>query len=239
MRLHRFFIADEAVNGDKARIRDPKLLNQWRNVFRYTTGSRVLLFDGTGAEYLALIASINPDRAELQILEKEHRATEKPAVEKKIFLFMSLIKNNNFELVLQKATEIGVDVIVPIVSDRVIKKGMNIERSKRILIEAAEQSGHSLVPELREPQDVKSALEHFDGKIIVLQSGGTAWNSKFQSVIKKSTKDVSFVIGPEGGWSPAELEFFDSHKFTKVSLGTQTLRAETAAIATLALVKLQ
>lgn len=239
MRLHRFFVSEGTVNGQNATVKDKKLLNQWRNVFRYTTGSRVLLFDGTGAEYLALIASINPDRAELQILEKEERGTEKPAEESRTFLFLSILKNNNFDLVLQKAAEIGVDVVVPIVSDRVIKKSINIDRSRRILIEASEQSGHLVVPEIREPEDLKKSLEEFDGKIIILQSGATAWNKKLLSGAKGKPTDVSFVIGPEGGWSPAELEFFDNKKFTKVSLGTQTLRAETAAIAVLALAKLQ
>ncbi len=253
MRLHRFFVQEGTVNGNEALIRDPKILNQWRNVFRYTTGSRVLLFDGTGAEYLALIASINPDRAELQILEKEERKTEKPVAGQRIHLFMSIIKNNNFDLVLQKAAEIGVDVIVPIVSDRVIKKSINMERSKRILIEASEQSGHITVPELSEPQTLVAALDAFEqqgGKPIICQAGATGWNQKLIGVasgmgskFSKRVSDVSFVIGPEGGWSSQELEYFKKKKYTSVSLGARTgshtLRAETAAIAVLALVQLQ
>ncbi|MEN9649190.1 MAG: hypothetical protein RL094_157 [Candidatus Parcubacteria bacterium] len=245
MRLHRFFVAEGCIDGQNCVVKDAKLLNQWRNVFRYTTGSRVLLFDGTGAEYLALIASINPDRSELQILEKEMRATEKQGAKgdgssgQKIYLFLSILKNNNFDLVLQKAAEIGVDVIVPIVSDRVIKKGVNMERSKRILIEASEQSGHVSVPELEEPQNLKDALENFDGKLIVCQSGATPWNKKLIS----GSKDVSFVIGPEGGWSPNETMLFEklveNKKCQMVSLGNQTLRAETAAIAVLSLALLQ
>lgn len=245
MRLHRFFVSVTIGDSVSYILKDEILIKQWRNVFRYTTGSRVLLFDGTGAEYLALIESITPDRVQLQILERVETPTmeiekegEKSKKRPNIALFASMIKNNNFDLVLQKAVELGVYRIVPVVSDRTVKKELNIDRSKRILVEAAEQSGRRVVPTINEPEKLKEALDQFEGTIIVCASNGQPWKKVWTKKLQEET-EIAFVIGPEGGWSPEELEFFNTKKYTHLGLGEHILRAETAAIAVLSLALMQ
>lgn len=242
MRLHRFFVSEEIGNEMTTIVKDEKLIKQWRNVFRYTTGSRVVLFDGTGAEYLALIASINPNRVELQILEKIEKKNEEKMKTRDICLFMAVIKNNNFDFVLQKAAEIGVNKIIPIISDRVIKKNVNIERSRRILVEACEQSGRMDVVEIEEPQDLRKALESFNkqvGKIVICQMESPSWSKVMTKKLLNGKDKIAFVVGPEGGWSPTELEYFKEKKFLLLGIGKYTLRAETAAIGILSLALLQ
>jgi 16S rRNA (uracil1498-N3)-methyltransferase len=237
MRLHRFYVPDEVGKQEVVKIKDAKLLHQWRDVFRYTTGAQILLFDGSGTEFLGIIQRINPDMAEIRILEviKEEKKTEKESATE-VWIAAALIKNDNFDWILQKVTELGGSAILPLISERVIKKSLNMERSVRIVQEAAEQSGRLDVPQVLEPQNLVDALENFDGKVIVCQGGegSKTFNKKMLAAKGKTL----FVIGPEGGWSPKELEFFKEKKFVMTTVGKNVLRAETAVVAvtTLALV---
>lgn len=225
-------------------IKEKELIHQWRNVFRYTTGAQLVLFDGTGAEYLGIIEQINPDFADVHILDKkvkEASAADTEGGKGQIFLAAALIKNDNFDWILQKATELGVSGILPVIAERTVKKNLNMERSVRIIHEAAEQSGRATIPTLEKPKSLTEVLEFFEEKygdhknenIIVCQGGKDAvtWNKKLLS--KKSP--TLFIVGPEGGWSPKELEFFDKKEYQKLSIGKNVLRAETAALALLAL----
>lgn len=239
MRLHRFFIDEKIGDNEKITVKDSGLVHQWQKVFRYTTGSRVILLDGSGFEYLAVIMNVLGPRVELEIIEKKEgsKGGEKKDSDNETWLLMSIIKNNNFDLVLEKATELGIDVIVPVISDRTIKKSINMDRSKRILKESAEQSGRVSVPKIYDPLKLAGAIDLFNeggGKLFVCNMDGDKWSEK----ILKKNKKIGFMIGPEGGWSEKEIQLFNQKEYAHLKIGEHVLRAETAAIVACALTQI-
>lgn len=244
MRIHRFFI-DQAIQNKEVTLRDERIVHQWRNVFRYNVGSEVTLFDGSGLEYECVIKFLSNREAKLEVVNKKQSVMPK----NKITLYQSLIKKDNFEWIAEKATELGVSKIVPILSERSEKKNLNFERLKRILIEASEQCGRGDVPELGEILDLEEALEGPENIIIFDREGvpyekasgvaceldGASTGANFHPKKLAYTPEVfsygvSVFVGPEGGWSEKEKELFKQKGATVHSLGPLTLRAETAAI---------
>ena len=153
---------------------------------------------------------------------------------RELTVFFSLIKKDNIELILQKGTELGVTHFVPVLSARSEKKGINLERAQKILIEATEQCGRGVPPTI---QNIVKLEEIFDetkvstlsdrvSEVIVFEKGKEPLTSSSDNEKNK----VGIVIGPEGGWTPEEIAFFETKKATFRSLGNATLRAETAAI---------
>lgn len=229
MRLHRFFVEEKIPASGEFSVTNEALLNQWRNVLRMEEGSNVILFSGSGEESLCEFASLSKKNALLKVVE-----TKKGLVpEREVTLYLALIKKDNFELVLEKATELGVSHIVPVQADRSEKKGVNYERAQKILRESSEQSGRAAVPTIGEIISV----EKIPNDVAVFDPRGEI--SAREYFTKNTSAPVSLFIGPEGGFTDAEMESFHACNIPIVSTGTQILRAETAAIValTLALVK--
>jgi 16S rRNA (uracil1498-N3)-methyltransferase len=225
MRLHRFY-SKTPITNDLVDVSDHELISQWRNVFRYNVGSQVILFDGFGQDFVCLITSLRAQGASLGVIQKI-KGGEKPKLN--VWLCLALIKKDNFELSVQKATELGVNHIVPILCDKSEKKNINIERLEKIAIEASEQSGRGDVPKIHEIVKVSDLLKKdlLPNRVVYFTLiGGT---------LKKVTeeenlKDLAVFVGPEGGWSEAEIDAFKTHNVESVCLGSQVLRSETAAI---------
>jgi 16S rRNA (uracil1498-N3)-methyltransferase len=217
MRIHRFYIENQIENKDVG-ISDERLVHQWRHVFRYNVGSEVVLFNGSGFEYECVISFISNREAKLEVVSK------KPSIipNTNVTLYQSLIKKDNFEWIAEKATELGVAKIVPMISERSEKKNINEERLKKILIEAGEQCGRGDVPELGEIIDLEDAIQ-FAENIIIFDKSGDPVENTFEVA-------ASIFIGPEGGWSEKEINMFKERGAHICSLGPLTLRAETAAI---------
>ena len=223
MRLHRFYINVPAEHT-KTVITDDRLIHQWRDVFRYNVGSEVIIFDGGGNEYDAVIEELGNRRAMVRLVSERKGIMP----ERKIILCQSLIKKDKMEWVVEKATELGVSKIIPIVSERSEKKSFNLERAKKIAIEASEQCGRADIPDLESSiQNLESSIQKAEGDMIVFDSSGAPLDSGFKT-------PASIFIGPEGGWSPKELELFKQNGAQTYSLGLLTLRAETADIVALA-----
>ncbi|MDD5068319.1 MAG: RsmE family RNA methyltransferase [Candidatus Pacebacteria bacterium] len=222
MRLHRFFIEEKLLGKDSIRIRNRELHHQLKDVFRFQIGASVLLLDNSGFEFEAVITSFEEGNLNFKIVGSQK---VKNVQKREIYLFASLIKKDKFEWVLEKGTEIGVTHFIPILSERSEKKSLNIERAKKIIQEASEQSGRGILPELHEVMKLESALSSTSGEIIAFDFSGTPLNDfKLQGDIFK------LFIGPEGGWSERELKMFRDKKASVLSLGEQVLRAETASL---------
>jgi len=231
MRLHRFYLKDP-IKEDKFDISDKELIHQWRNVFRYNVGSQVILFDGGGFDYLVMITSLRSQGATVEVIEKKNNLN---TVKMNLWLCVSLIKKDNFDLVVQKATELGVSHIIPVLCERSEKKDLKLERLRKIATEASEQSGREGVPKIYNIVELENLLNleliednvlpknkivlHIDGKYIG------------DFLAKNSIKDLMVFIGPEGGWSGKEIKSFSDNGIPSISLSTQILRAETASIA--------
>lgn len=219
MRLHRF-IADVDLGQPTLTVTDVELVSQWRNVLRLKTGDRLILSDGQGREAEAVITSMDKNRAELALdtITTPHREPIKAAT-----LYAALLKRENFETVIQKATELGIFRIVPLLTERTVKTGFNRERLEKIIREAAEQSGRTSIPELAEPLPFSEALAEADpATSLVLDLDGVAVNSQLSA--------TQAFIGPEGGFSDAEITLAREAGFPIGLLGKLTMRGETAAI---------
>ncbi|MEK7184939.1 MAG: RsmE family RNA methyltransferase [Patescibacteria group bacterium] len=225
MKLNRFFVADKLGNKNSIVISQLSFINQIKNVFRFTKGDEITLFDNSGFDFLARIESYEKDSVVLSIINTKEN-TVIPLRE--TYLFSSIVKKDNFEWIVEKATELGVSHIIPIVSNRTEKKDLNIERIQKIITEAAEQSGRGTLPILYEITELESALNNYAH----IQS--IAWHT---GAVKFVTQDVNTAlgayIGPEGGWSQEELGLFKRHGLHTKSLGPQILKSETAVVAVL------
>ncbi len=229
MTLHRFYLKQTQHAGDMIKIIDKNIINQLLNVFRFKIGSSFVVFFGDEMEHVVEISSFSKKEIICKVQE-----TRKGIVQKKeITLAFSVLKKENSELVLQKCTELGIINFVPIISERTIKTGWKKDRLEKILIEAAEQSGFAKVPTLEEePFALKRYIEHYIktnenvSGLVVLDFDGMPMNN-----VKNLIKISSILVGPEGGWSPAEVEMFKTKNIQSISLGEQVLRAETACMA--------
>lgn len=224
MRLHRFFIGERLPHvGEALVVSQKELLHQWGDVLRLTRGDRVMLFDGEGSEFMARIEQIKKNEARLFIEEK--REGKRPA--RDLWLFIAIPKKDKFELVVEKATELGVSHIVPLFTARDEKRGMNEARLRRITVEAAEQSGRSVLPMLHGAFDLGEALAKHRFPLVAAHPEGAPFVP--EAFARRETLGV--LIGPEGGWSEKELALFSEKEIPLVSFGPLTLRTETAAIA--------
>lgn len=231
MRLHRFYI-DKQI-GKEVRIDDKELLHQWLKVFRLKSSDRVIVFNGGDFEYEGYFKILAKDEAVL-VIEKEKKV--KNAIDIELHLFQSIIKKDNFEFVVEKCTEIGVSAFHPIISERSEKKYLNIERLNKIAKEAAEQSGKTKLPGIFNPESLEKSISDFDGELFTLDFDG---ESLIEAVSSNKNERIGILIGPEGGWSDNERDFFEHKGIKSVSFGSQILRAETAAIVVSALVILK
>lgn len=229
MRLHRFYIKQTIPQVGEFVISDENLLNQWRNVLRMDAGDQLIMFDGSGDEVFCEFASLEKRLATLKIVER--KAGLKPT--RDVTLFMALIKKDNLELVLEKATELGVTRIVPVECARSEKKGINVERSQKILREAAEQSGRVILPVFDDMVRVQDIFKKYSQTIIVLEPHGETSAREYFTI--NNTASIGLIVGPEGGFTKEEVEFFEKNDAPIVTTGSTILRAETAAIVALTL----
>ena len=241
MKLHRFYVAGKIPPQGIFDVVDEGLLNQLKRVLRLKIGYEVTVFNGDGQDHECLINEFAKDKVILQI-KKTYSSRYVPARE--IWLCAAVIKKDNFEWTVEKATELGVSHIIPILSDRSEKKSLNIERLEKIIIEASEQSGRGNVPAIYPIMKLNEAVEHINQKL----TRGTsevpnqprevlAFHTEgklFQDKILDKEKSIALFIGPEGGWSEKEVDLFHKNNIPLKSLGKQVLRAETAAVAALA-----
>ena len=229
MRLHRFYVSPEDCELDHTVwSHSAELRNQWIKVFRYREGDQVVLFDGVAVDRLYKIAQIAPDAIKLEMVTE----FERKLPSRHVYLFWSLLKKDKNDWVIQKCTELGVSNFVPLLADRSEKTGFNVERAIKISVEAAEQSGRSDIPHVREPLAIEEAISEYKDKVslIICEESYLSIDSSLSSI-----KDpVGILIGPEGGWTENELQLFKAQNLSSLNLGHLTLRAETAAVAAVA-----
>ncbi len=224
MRKDRFFVNFRLKKGQVI-IENAQLFHRIRNVLRKRVGEEIILFDGSKKEGICKIVGLSQNKLLGEILEIKENEREPEVF---VTLYCSILKKRNFELVVQKATEIGIKKIVPIICGNTIKLGLNLERLRKISIQAAEQSGRGILPEILEPKDFNEAIKEArdsDLKILFDLSG-----KDFSELKNFSAKNISIFIGPEGGWKNAELEVAKKENFEILNLGKLILKGETAAI---------
>ena len=229
MRLNRFF-GDFDFQQKSLRISDRDFLHQIKNVLWLGKGQQIILADGKLNEAVAEILAVSRDDLTVKILTISQNINE-PIY--RVILYCSILKRENFELVVQKATEVGAAEIAPIICQRTIKTGLKKDRLEKIIKQAAEQSSRGSLPVLREVTDFKEAIaDTKENNINILfdSSGAKFVQSDCTNLAPQEKPRVGIFIGPEGGWSEEEITAAKEAGFKIVSLGKLTLRAETAAI---------
>jgi 16S rRNA (uracil1498-N3)-methyltransferase len=240
MKLQRFFIEQKIDEGANVVVENVELCHQLRNVFRFSVGDRLILLDNSGFEFVSEITNLQKNEVVFAVAEKNGDKLTSPY---ELTLYCSLVKRNNFELIAEKCTELGISRIVPIISDRSEKKGINLERLKKISREASEQSGRFRLPIIDDisflNEIVAQVLKHPTKKLfpsLVLHPYSKTSVSSFLKNKGETQENMGFFIGPEGGWSDREILLFENAGVKLLSLGQgNILRTETAAIVATAL----
>jgi len=188
----------------------------------------ITLLDGSGAAYEAVIDTVNDDMIEGRIVDKTERYNE-PAIN--IHLGIGILKGLKMDTVIEKCTELGVRSVTPLVLDNSVKQRINLHRLKKISLSAIKQCGRGLLPDVNDAQTLHEWSENSSGELkFMLHDSPESVPLMAQLMASKARSEVRLVIGPEGGFSPVEVEALSAAGFIQASLGRRRLRAETAAI---------
>jgi 16S rRNA (uracil1498-N3)-methyltransferase len=257
---YRFFVDADALRGRQVVVEDAELAHQLGTVLRLRAGERVLLLDNSGWQYVVVLESIERDRISGTV-ERKQLAGGEPRT--KLTLYVALLRAERFEWVLQKGTELGVSAFVPLICERSTVADADelnerkLERWRRIVREAAEQSRRGKLPRLAPPLLFPAACEQAvrRGQALLLWEG--AGVASVRQVLREKIEDrgskiedskidprssifhprspatpfsIALLSGPEGGFTAGEFETALRYGMIAVTLGPRTLRAETAPL---------
>jgi len=241
LRVARFFLPTENVKDRTATITGQEL-DHLRRVLRLRSGDRVTLFDDQGWEHDGVISSLGPDHGLIEIL-KSYQPGRESFLD--ITLAQSLGKGDKMDLIVEKATELGVGTIIPFFSSRTVprpdteKMGRRQARWEKIALNATKQSGRTRIPEILEFSDFETLVcgaWHCDLKLLLWEKESVCGLAEIRGE-RPELKSVLLAIGPEGGFSSEEAAKAKEHGFRSIRLGKRILRTETAALAALSLVQ--
>jgi 16S rRNA (uracil1498-N3)-methyltransferase len=235
---HRFYISPEQWSL-KPLVLEESEAHHCIDVLRLGVGSRLVAFDGRGLEITAEITALEKGRVHL----KELLSTRTDRLRCAVTLAQAIPKGRNMDLIIQKATELGVAKIVPLLSDRTVVQlevgelQKKREKWKQVIIEAAKQSGQDWLPEIAVPITPKQFFAEFDryelSLVASLQNDARSFKTVLASFRQQHGRRPSsalILVGPEGDFTPAETSWAKSAGCVPVSLGPIILRTETAAI---------
>ena len=230
--MHRFFVDPQQIHGNRVEF-TPEIAHQIRRVLRLQNGDNIRVLDNCGAIYEVRLI-LSTDAAVSGEIQHKAAATGEPR--HALTLLIGLTQREKFEWILQKGTEIGVSRFVPFISERsLIQKSEKAEKKSQrwqtILREAAEQSHRGRIPVLEEVCSFSGAIEkaakvHPVCLIPWEEEQGTSLRAALAGVTEGQS--LALMIGPEGGFSAAEVQFAASNTFLPVTLGKRILRMETA-----------
>lgn len=218
-KIHRFITKYEVKNG-LIEVKDSSLFHQWKNVLKFRIGEQIIL-SNKNEDILVKIKNFKKNICELEVIKKYQKKNE---LKRKVHLFLAILKKENFELAIQKATELGIESVTPIITERTIKTGLNFERLEKIIKEASELSGRNSVPILNKTVSYKEIFENEKNNKIIL------FDIEGEKIEEIKEKEINIIIGPEGGFTEKEISLAKENKVFIASLSPLTLRGETATI---------
>ena len=231
--MHRFHVPDLPHEGALAALSDEES-RHLTQVLRLATGDDVLVFDGRGRQHAARVEIVARRRAEVRIGSPVAAAAE-PAT--RLTLAAALLKADSFDHVVRDATMMGVAAIQPLITDRTevpaARSGRvaRVDRWRRLALSAVKQCGRASLPEIREPQALAAVLESLPLPLITLAEPSLAAG---RSALPSAPLEATVLVGPEGGWSPAERDRLVAAAATFLQLGERTLRADAAPLVAMA-----
>ena len=237
--MARFFIPPHSARDGRAKLTGPEL-HHLRDVLRLGRGDHVTLFDGAGREFRGRIERISPAEADIAVVEVER--PREPAL--RLALAAGLLKGRRTDLVIEKATELGVSRIIPLRSARTVpaadasREDARLARWRRVALSAAKQCGRSELPSVEAPIRLAELAARIprEAARLLLWEGERRTFLEDAARALPSAQDLVVVVGPEGGFSDEEIAFARDEGFRVVGLGGgRVLRSETAAIVAAAL----
>ncbi len=222
----RYFVA-APIQGSHARIEGAEA-HHLLHVMRGKPGDKVTLFDGSGCEFLAQITQATRRDVELSVLEKSSISRESA---RRVTLAVALPKGDRHSWLIEKAVELGFTAIVPLTTERshVQVTPSLLERLRRGVIEASKQCERNVLMEIA-PQVAWSEFAAAETAHVKLMPVPSASEPLRADVVPNESEPIIVAIGPEGDWSPAEVDLAQAHGWRPVSLGPRILRVETAAL---------
>ena len=225
--LPRLFVEATLSEGAAVSLDGPQA-NYLGNVLRLGVGGQVLLFDGASGEWLATVKQMTRKSMQLTV----ERQTKVAEVVPDLWLAFAPVKRTQLDWLVEKATELGVARLIPVVTRRTVVERVKGERLRSIAVEAAEQCGRTMLPTIDEPVPLERLLKERDaGRLMYFadETGGEPMATAF------APGPGLILTGPEGGFTPEERELIRAAVGVKpISLGPRILRAETAALAAVA-----
>ena len=226
--LPRLFVSEALGPGAEVEL-DASQANYLGNVLRLSEGAELLVFDGISGEWLARISNAAKKRMTLRV----ERRTREPETIPDLWLAFAPVKRAQTDWLVEKATELGIARLIPVITRRTVVDRVKLERLKAISIEAAEQCGRTRLPDIVEPQPLRRFLTEQDPRRTLYfadEGGGEPAAPTF------APGPSTILTGPEGGFTDEERELVRSaDNGTAISLGPRILRAETAALAAIAI----
>lgn len=233
--MHRFYVPDLPHEGALVALSDEEA-RHLTQVLRLSLGDEVRVFDGRGGEHVARVEVAAKQRAEVRVGAEVAAAPEVPV---HLTLAAALLKGDKFDDVVRDAAMLGVRVIRPLVTSRTevpaarAGKVSRVERWKRVALSSVKQCGRAVVPEVEEPQTLADALANLPRPLIALAEPSLAVQP---GQLPPRPDTATVLVGPEGGWAPAEIHALEAAGAHLISLGGRTLRAEAAPLVALAVV---
>lgn len=231
--MQRLFISPDSIKGKIVNLGNDAAY-RLHKVMRMAVGDEVIILDNTGKERLVRITSLNHRQGEGEIVSTLECLREPKS---RITLCQGVLKGKKFDWVLQKGTELGIHTFIPILCERSVPIwgtgafDSRLPRLQKIIVEASEQSGRSVLPNLGTPRSFEDMCLAIRGKGLGLIPWEGSSGSNLKDVLKKSElTNVYIFIGPEGGFTRSEVVFAEENDIRVVTLGRLILRAETAGL---------
>lgn len=221
-KIHRFLLSSlpDVVLGETITINDPRVSHQVYRVLKLQPGEMIVIFINGGP---SVAAEIITTEARALTVHIKSIAPSAP-VPRTLIAAISIVKRDNFELIVQKLTELGVSTIVPLVTARTIKQAVRGDRLQAISDEALEQSGGTNRVHITEPLSLKECFERYPYQSVILDPLAT------NTAVELSDDTVVFYVGPEGGWNEQDEAIINLHHPLYLQITQRVLRTETAAI---------
>jgi 16S rRNA (uracil1498-N3)-methyltransferase len=237
--MSRFYVPQPRIEKGMLRV-EGREVRHLRNVLRLNVGDTLTIFDGSGTEYEGVIAEVRSSAVRIMINRSSSPQRDSPL---EITLAQSLLKGEKMDMLIRKATELGVTGIVPFFSSRSIpllekRQKMNRHgRWEKIAVEASKQCGRGVLPKVWPIQDYPGVLQlapQESMKLILWEREG----SGLKEILRRSEGgSIFFVVGPEGGFSEREVEEAKRKGFTPIFLGKRILRSETTSLSVLSILQ--
>ncbi len=228
--IHHFFVKQKTIQNDHF-ILDKNESHHLYRVARVNLGDAVILLNGEGAAYRAVVRDIDDNHLISGTIHESIKAYHEPGV--KYHLGIGILKGDKIDLVVEKCTELGVASIAPLMMKHNVKQQVNLERLEKIARSAVKQCGRGYLPEIHPLMEFYTWVNLMrKGNGIVTQIGQnnvSIW--QYLTDLPENLDDIWITIGPEGGFHTTEIDLINKHKIPFVSMGQRRLKSETAAIA--------